>query len=526
MPIKCFFGDYSSHENEKKMLDNFLSQLVPVYGGDQDPWIYVVYNALWSGQEVDMVCFTQNSIVVADFKNYSGSLKGQENGEWVMNNASGEGIIVKGGGQISPFIQIRKNRYAVMELLKSEKLLVNDNIGHMSGLILFTELHQIELKLSHGVSQWFYVSDIPHIDQHLPSYGSKEINITLSEANDIIEILNLKEYQWTPSPPITAQYDPFVGEQGVHSNHKGVMLDLKDQKVQFQTVKPQGWFKKPKATTIAALVVASVLGYGLVDQLFKKDSFIANAADSITPSFVKKILAMTGLSHMGELRNHPDDLKLYGEDPEKITHFDSSGKEPLWTTFQLLDLEKGLVYGMKIGATSFNEVESLKLLNDSALLGDDKYNVVPGKVRNIGQLVMYPSGLTPEAQKKMTTYHPSFPQFDISNLSYINIWFSPTGIVRGVGFEVDERGNSQAIIPYIRRYKSLGYQVQEGSIAGHVGYSYAVLTKGDEVVVLNDPHMSPLSIVHTTKSTFMNNKDHLVRSKGRAYIPLGEIKKL
>lgn len=525
MPIKCLFGDYTSHDNEKKMLDKFLSQLVPVYGGDRDPWVYVIYNAMWSGQEIDLVCITQNSIVVTDLKNYSGSLIGQENGEWVMNNLNGEEITVKGGGQINPFVQVRKNRYAVMEWLKTENLLMNDNIGHMAGLILFTEIKEAQIKLSHGVSQWFHVSDIPHINQHLPVYGSKEINIAESEVQDIVKALHLQEYAWTPLAPITAQYDPFTGDGTKASRSLEAVATAKPKVVLPKPViDPPSKLKAIHLPMVALLAVAGVVGYGFVDQLQKKDSWVANTVNELTPSLIKNVFSVTGLSVMGELRNHPDDLLLYGEHPEKITHFDPKREEKLWTTFQLLDLEKGTVYGMKIGETTFEEVEALNLRNDTVFLA--KSDVVPGQVRNIHQLVNpVQFDLPKETLKKLETYHPKLPQLDIDHLEFINIWFSPEGIVRGVGFEVDDR-EKQAILPYLRRYKSLGYQVQEGSIAGHVGYSYAVLAKGNEVIVLNDPHMRPLSIVHTNKATFESNREHLIKSKESSTIPLGKIRKL
>lgn len=204
MSINCFFGDYTSHANEQRMLDQLLSQL-HAYWGQQHSWIYLIYNAMWNGQEIDLVCITEHAIIVIDLKNYSGALTGQENGEWLMDiqstdsainqmpvsavqhadthitaiqNPATSSIVVKGGGQINPFVQIRKNRYAVMDWLNQNKRLSQENIGHMAGLIVFSEIRALQLQLSYSVKQWFHVTDLAHISHSLANIRSDEIHIT------------------------------------------------------------------------------------------------------------------------------------------------------------------------------------------------------------------------------------------------------------------------------------------------------------------------------------------------------------
>ena len=517
MPIKCFFGDYSSHENEKKMLEKFLSQLVPVYGDNSNRWIYVIYNAMWSGQEVDLVCITQDSIIVADFKNYSGSLVGQENGEWMMTNLQGETLPVKGGGQINPFVQVRKNKYAVMEWLKSESMLVSDNIGHMAGLILFTEIKEAQIKLSHGVSQWFHVSDIPHIGRHLPSYCSKEINIAQSEAQEIVDALHLQAYEWTPVPPITAQYHPFddIGTEKA-STADYAALSRKSSGLPQPAIKIPTRLKSVYLPVAAMLVLTAGLGYGFIQGIQKSNSLVSKAVDAVVPDIVGDVIALTGVDTYKEFKNRPEDLTAFGPNPNEITYIKDG--EHLWTTFQLIDLRKNTIYGMKIGETTFKEVEALKLNNDTAFLGDDKPKVVPGKVRNISQIVMIHGGLSDEGQKELMTYHPNFPQFRIDGLECVNTYFGADGIVRGVGFFFDNHSNEE-ILPYMRRYKSLGYQVLEGHISKRLGHSYAVLQKGDEIVTMNMDHGVGLSIIHTNQTTYNQYRHTLVIQDAYPTIP-------
>jgi hypothetical protein len=219
MAIHCFFGDYTSHKNEKKMLDQLLTQLEPVYGGHEQ-WACVYYNAIWNGQEVDVVIVTRNAFIVGDFKNYSGDVTGQENGEWMINTLDGDTIPVKGGGQINPFVQVRKNRYAIMDWVNSSEILANDNMSHMSGLIIFTEVSKIKLTLSHSVNLWFHVSDTPHIAETIQSFHSDLINISEEEALEIAKALHLQKYNWSLKELVTPRYDPFKGLQKKHIPNK------------------------------------------------------------------------------------------------------------------------------------------------------------------------------------------------------------------------------------------------------------------------------------------------------------------
>lgn len=109
MTIHAYYGDVSHLKNEQKMFEDLLTQL-KLHQGNSEDWIYLFYNTMWSGQEIDVIAFTKEAIVVIDLKNYSSNLVGSENGEWQIN---GE-LEVQGGSQINPFVQIRKNRFAFL----------------------------------------------------------------------------------------------------------------------------------------------------------------------------------------------------------------------------------------------------------------------------------------------------------------------------------------------------------------------------------------------------------------------------
>ena len=63
---------------------------------------------MWEGAEVDLVCILPTAVMVADFKNYRGRLTGSENGPWLI-----DGVTVKGGAKLNPYVQLRDNRTSV-----------------------------------------------------------------------------------------------------------------------------------------------------------------------------------------------------------------------------------------------------------------------------------------------------------------------------------------------------------------------------------------------------------------------------
>lgn len=49
------------------MFEDLLTQLKLHWGNSED-WIYLFYNTMWSGQEIDVIAFTKEAIVVIDLK--------------------------------------------------------------------------------------------------------------------------------------------------------------------------------------------------------------------------------------------------------------------------------------------------------------------------------------------------------------------------------------------------------------------------------------------------------------------------
>lgn len=191
MTIHAYFGDNSQLNKEKLMFEDLLTQLKLNWQYSED-WVYLFYNTMWSGQEIDVIAFTQNSIVVIDLKNYSGDLSGSENGEWLID----QNVQVLGGSQINPFVQVRKNKFAVLNWFQLNGLFSNQNLGFISGCIIFNELSSKNMELSVGVKKWFFVTDIAHSVDTLSNIRSNGIDLSKDDVVYLVDRLKLREYIW------------------------------------------------------------------------------------------------------------------------------------------------------------------------------------------------------------------------------------------------------------------------------------------------------------------------------------------
>lgn len=205
--IHCYFGDYSSHKNEVTMLNRFLSQL-QLDWNEPEEWIYVIFNAMWNGEEIDLVCFTPHAIIVADLKNYDGHLSGGENGHWEINTGT-ESIEVKGGGQINPYVQIRKNKFSVIDWIKNNNFFGNSQVDHVTAMLIFNELETCKIDMPPKVQRWLQVSDIPHSSGDLSKLHNPQIQLDESEVQALIQKMKLQPYQWQAGKITDIRFHPF-----------------------------------------------------------------------------------------------------------------------------------------------------------------------------------------------------------------------------------------------------------------------------------------------------------------------------
>ncbi len=195
MTIRVFIGERASRTQENQILQSFLEALEPRWLHSND-WIVVIAFAMWEAAEVDLVCILPTAFVVADFKNYRGQLTGSENGPWLI-----DGVTVKGGAKLNPYVQLRDNRTSVRNWLSRKGVLGGRNLGHLTAAVLFSGPIADSLDISPRSKTWFHVTDFDGNVRLLDALASPELSIREDEALDIVRQLGVTDYHWAPSRP-------------------------------------------------------------------------------------------------------------------------------------------------------------------------------------------------------------------------------------------------------------------------------------------------------------------------------------
>ena len=191
MTILVFQGERASHTHENRMLDSFIEAVRPRWERSEDSLV-LISNAYWNQAEIDLVCILQKALVVIDFKAYRGRISVSENGPWMNGN-----VRIRGGSKPNPLIQVRSNKFSVINWLKDRSQLSHCNLGHVTGAVVFDGPIEIEGDLPGNVSQWFSTTEINNAAAYLDRLASPQLSISDRDRDRIVEALGVPEYQWS-----------------------------------------------------------------------------------------------------------------------------------------------------------------------------------------------------------------------------------------------------------------------------------------------------------------------------------------
>jgi len=214
MTIKIYQGERPSHTHENRMLDAFIEAVRPRWERSED-LLVLISNAYWNQAEIDLVCILDRALVVIDFKAYSGRIAVSENGPWRKGS-----VPIAGGRKQNPLAQVKDNKFAVMDWLRSHGLLMHCNLGHISGAVVFEGNIQVEGELPPKVSKWFSAIPMGESAAYLQALASPEISIDLTDADKIVAALGVLEYLWAPHQIIdipNSDEDPQSGSSSQHT---------------------------------------------------------------------------------------------------------------------------------------------------------------------------------------------------------------------------------------------------------------------------------------------------------------------
>ncbi|BAU16101.1 hypothetical protein LEP3755_66680 (plasmid) [Leptolyngbya sp. NIES-3755] len=156
-------------------------------------------NFYCQGREIDAAIIQKNSITIIDFKNYGGQIRFFENGPWYTD----QGAEIRGGSDINPFIQIRKNRRALHEFLQKLRFPSHyqPHWNHTFGLVIFHQSIAFdECQIPHNLATWFHVVEIDHAAERVSQITAGQMNLTDRDMDAIVSALAIALYVPAGSP--------------------------------------------------------------------------------------------------------------------------------------------------------------------------------------------------------------------------------------------------------------------------------------------------------------------------------------
>lgn len=149
-----------------------------------------------NGVDIDGLIIKEDAIVLVEFKNYTGDIKAQVNGDWFHGNERiNGGSKKKDGTSKTVFEQLKINRRALRDGLgrytKNE-----DAYNNIQALVVFSRIDNLQLDddFTWGSSAWVNVTDIEHIGEALDTIKAKTRsgkNVIIT-SEDIFEFIRLK----------------------------------------------------------------------------------------------------------------------------------------------------------------------------------------------------------------------------------------------------------------------------------------------------------------------------------------------
>lgn len=191
MSFKAFRGQPFNHSHENQAF-NTLYDLLSAEWEDRDEDLFLFGNLFVAGKEFDALIIKNNAIIVIDFKNFGGNVTFSENGPWYCDD-----IVVNGGNSRNPFLQLRNNKFALLDYVKSGHVDFpsKPNLGHIAGLVIFHgNITFDESQIPHQIKSWFHVCDLSKAIRTVDSIASADINLSSKEIELFVTKVSAPEY--------------------------------------------------------------------------------------------------------------------------------------------------------------------------------------------------------------------------------------------------------------------------------------------------------------------------------------------
>ena len=192
MSFTAYLPSGFEHPHENVMFENLVQSLRSRFEAATEPH-YLIGNVMLDGQEIDALLLKPNAACVIEMKNYGGMIHFSENGDWFADE-----IVVRGGGHLNPFRQVRAYKFAVLNYLHNREIRFLERQreigwGQISGMVLFGKPIQFDEQLPVNVRPWFRVVGMNQIADEIASLNSPQIKFTNRELVSLIRLVGVQD---------------------------------------------------------------------------------------------------------------------------------------------------------------------------------------------------------------------------------------------------------------------------------------------------------------------------------------------
>lgn len=188
----------ADNAGEIKQFYDTLPIMQKHFMGRKDLVLYLSGKLNINGVDIDGLIFKEDAIVLIEFKNYSGVIKAQVNGDWFHGNERINGGSRKtDGSSKTVFEQLKINRRSLREGLS--RYTNNQNAcNNIQALVVFTSIENLVMdpEFTWGANAWVNVTDINHIGEKLDTIKAKTRsgNPIVITSEDIFNFIRNKQF--------------------------------------------------------------------------------------------------------------------------------------------------------------------------------------------------------------------------------------------------------------------------------------------------------------------------------------------
>lgn len=145
------------------------------FQGRNEVVLYLSGKLCINGVDIDGLIIKEDAIVLVEFKNYTGDIKAQANGDWFHGKERiNGGAAKKDGTPKTVFEQLKINRRALKEGL-APYIKNIDACNNIQALVVFTAISSLKMdtEFKWGANAWVNVTDIERIGEELDTIKAK-----------------------------------------------------------------------------------------------------------------------------------------------------------------------------------------------------------------------------------------------------------------------------------------------------------------------------------------------------------------